>query len=347
MTAALNGRGSTMGDTSGVTSAIEPHLEFVPSVVHEGVRVRLYLNRVYMCPVGQTFHEFLIDVVKWTFGERWWVDQVALPAQERHVVVQWTYRDAEFKSSRTDESHRDPASGAFSAPIPGPLRALLTLGYDLYCLQLRHPLPESLLKRLRTRSQFQGARYEVATAAIMTRAGFSLRFLDDVPGDQKRAEFIGTDRYSAQQVAVEAKSRHRAGVLHVGGEFQYESDWRGIATLIRRSRGKKPAGLPYVVFVDVNLPHTPGTDFERKPWLSDVRRALDGLGPPTESNPDEFSALFITCFGDHFGDLDDLAPPPEWGVVIPRFAETPLSGGTMLRRVADSVGRHGQVPDEV
>ena len=42
----------------------EPHIQFVPSVVHKGHRMRAVWSGIYARPLHETFHEFLINLVK-------------------------------------------------------------------------------------------------------------------------------------------------------------------------------------------------------------------------------------------------------------------------------------------
>ena len=319
-------------------------MHLVPSIPYAGQRVRVFRNAPCVRPLEETFHEFLVGVVKWALGCEWWDAQRNAVGKEQHIVLSWAADWESFTSDHTDEEHADAGQPTFSTEAPGSLWALVTFGYDLYCLLQTGNLPQSLIKRLRNRKQFQGARYEVAVAATMKRAGFDLVFLDDARITEKHSEFIGVDRHSPVRLAVEAKSRHRPGVMHTEGEFKYDGDWKGIARLVRDALEKASADLPLVVFVDVNLPFTPGSDPNEKPWFSDLRLAMDAAGSPSPSNPDRFALLLTTCFSDHFAGVEDPAPPGEWGVVVPKYSATPLSDTAVRDRIIETVGRYGKIP---
>ena len=62
-------------------------------------------------------------------------------------------------------------------------------------------------KRLGKREQFQGARYEIAVAAIFVRAGYKIEWLTDA--SRRLPEFIARRDGSDVEIAVEAKSRPR------------------------------------------------------------------------------------------------------------------------------------------
>ncbi len=58
------------------------------------------------------------------------------------------------------------------------MRALLSLDYDFYSLQhCGAEVLSKLLNRLRNEQQFQGARYEIAVAALSCRAGFEIKWI--------------------------------------------------------------------------------------------------------------------------------------------------------------------------
>ena len=323
----------------------EPHMHFVPSIVHSGQRIRVLGNAPCVRPIEESFHEFLAGVVKWALGQEWWDEQSEVPAEDRHIVLSWAADWVGFTTARTDEAHADAGQPTFSADALGSLWALVNFGYDFYCLLQTGRVPKELIKRLRNRDQFQGARYEVAVAAIMKRAGFDLVFLDDAKITEKHSEFIAADRHSSVRLAVEAKSRHRPGVLHTEGEFQYDGDWKGLARLVRDALAKASPGLPLVVFVDVNLPFTKGSSPDEKPWFVDLRLAMEAAGKPTASDPDRFALLFATCFSDHFAGVENLAPPGEWGVVVPKHSAVALSDTEVRDRIMETVGRYGKVPE--
>ena len=159
--------------------SVEPHLDLIPSIVwkEQNCRVRLLWNRLHRCPMTQTFHEFLIDLVKWTFGRQWWMQQVSMRDEDRHAVVRWAYAWAEVTKAVATTGRSE--GGEKSMLAPGPVWSLVQLGYDFYCLQGRNKLPEPLLGRLRRHRTFQGARYEITAASVMIRSGFEIEFLEE------------------------------------------------------------------------------------------------------------------------------------------------------------------------
>lgn len=330
------------------TESVEPNIDLVPSIEFEGKRVRILHNTLHICPETQTFHEFLIGLIQQTLGIPWWKHQVRTALENRHVIAKWKYAFARATKRPSDSIQRLEDDRAFIADASGPVWSLLMLGYDLYCLKAENQLPAFLVERLRRNQSFQSARYEVGVAAIMARGNYDITFLDDQERAKKHCEFIGRHKPTGIVVAVEAKSRRRAGVLHEKGQFAYDGDVRGIAKLVRTAKGQRPEGIPFLIFVDMNLPLSPATPPEAKPWLNDVKLALDDrFGTPSAVKPDPFTALIATNFALHYGGEDIPVGRGEWGVVIPRYPEVAVPDSRALHDVWQSLHRYDDIPAEV
>ncbi len=322
---------------------VEPHLSLVPSVIWDGKRWRAVFSKLYYRPLTETFHEFLIQVIKWTFGEPWWRSQVGMIEGQRHIVVRWAYQYADLTQKAIWNKDSAPP---FAVPANGPTWALLSLGYDLFCLQACNVLPDFVVERLRNRSAYQGARYEIAVAAILMRSGFNITFLDESSKSDKHCEFIATHRSKGIMIGVEAKSRRRPGAVNESGEFSYSEDVRGLENLVRQAKKQGPAGLPFLIFIDLNLPASPGLPSAERPWMKDVMKLMDRLGVPTAESPDPYSALVLTNYAFHFGNPNSRVPKPEWGMVISRYAMHPID----VHHIAvleETLDRYGVIPAEV
>jgi len=325
----------------------EPHLHLVPSVIFNGFRIRALSDKVHSRPLTETFHEFLIGVVHWAFGETWWKQQLGMPANKRHVVVRWYLTYCEFTRQRTGPDTKRADDVSYSSPATGPLWALLTLGYDLFCLEFTRELPSALLDRLRQHAAFQSARYELMTAAVLIRAGFHLEYLDEQQIREKHGEFIARHPVLGERrLVVEAKTRIRPGVLHAPGIFSYAGDARGLEELVRNALRKRPADLPFVVFLDVNFPPTPDKEVFEKPWVEDIKRVLTLLGTPSPEKADRFSLLAVTNFAYHLGAEDARVPHPEFTLILPKFAEVSLDT-SVVAMIDSSLGRYHVVPDQL
>jgi hypothetical protein len=190
------------------------------SYVWKEHRWRIIWNRMHYRPLDETFHDFLINLMRGTLGKDWVVQQAELAPGERHVVARWL--DA-FKN--IPNSPLRIGDGVY---VPsGQMRSALSFAYDLYLLQIDNKLPESLIARLRDRVAFQGARYEVAIASIFVRADFDITLLDASIKNTKHCEFVAKHKVSNNRLSVEAKSRVRRGVLNQPGSFDEDKDVKG------------------------------------------------------------------------------------------------------------------------
>ena len=328
-------------------SYVEPFLRLVPSVIVGKHRIRAVFDKLRVRPIEETFHEFLIAIVQWTFGEPWWKRQVGMPKTERHVVVRWWFDFNNLRQKRIGEVKEGPSGPIYSANATGNIWSLLLFGWDLYCLQTKNMLPDFLREKLRDHKSFQAARYEIAVAAVIVRAGFEIDLLDEAGVQEKHCEFIAKHRDHITQLGIEAKSRIRPGVLNEPGDFNYTEDWKGMRKLIRSAKKQKPPDLAFLIFIDVNLPLTPGIPPLQKPWLVDLQKALAILGEPSTKNPDPFNALIPTNFARYFLDASVESPPLEFGFVLSGFPQTSLPNHEVLNAIWDSLDRYGKIPDDI
>jgi hypothetical protein len=304
------------------------YIDFIPPVLWNDRKVRCLGSGVYLRPPNETFHEFLIHVLCVTLGKDWRATHAALPAATRHVVVKCLEDWDRWKALNADADvlARD---GHHSAAPSGWVQYLISLAWDLATVLRTGALPNALLDRLRDMTAFQGARYELAVAAIFGRLNCEIRFLDEDPGlrSEKHVEFVATHRPTGQEIAVEAKSRHRAGVLHQHGERDDDDPLRGdakggVRRLFMKAMDKAPAGTPYMVFIDINAPVAAAEVDAR--WKTGVQAWISGLRVPTADAPDEYNALYVTNFSPHY-DGADLSTGVAWLSVIPLYARTPAA----------------------
>ncbi|HKO60824.1 MAG TPA: hypothetical protein VJV03_06665, partial [Pyrinomonadaceae bacterium] len=164
---------------------------------------RIVWNAVHFRPKTETFHEFIINVLKWTVGKAWYEDQVTLAPHARHVIVKWVYAFGQLARSLTPPNHDQRQ--VLEATLTGEVKELLVLADDIYRLQLVRKLPRKLVQRLRSYEAFQGARYEIAIAATFIRCGFEIQWIDERA--KKHCEFNATHKATGETISVETKSR--------------------------------------------------------------------------------------------------------------------------------------------
>lgn len=328
----------------------EPNINIVPSVVWKGYRHRVIWNRIHHRPINETFHDFLRNILLWTFGKKWHEEQVKIEHEKRHVVGKWLFALSEWQRSIIKDENKEIYEGheRWRGIESGEVKAFMQIAYDIYCLQIVNELPAFLVRRLRNNREFQGARYEVAVAAIIARAGFEITFLDKDMKQEKHCEFIAKHKLSNIEIGVEAKSRHRKGVLNEDGDYIANNEQGGnVWRLFREARTQKPIDIPFLIFIDMNIPPTPNIPTQDKVWVKDVMKMVNDCGLATPSKPDPFNASIFTNYAYYYTGNSGNAPSGEYCVCISNCPETTLMNKSVLNEIIDSVSRYGQIPDEV
>jgi hypothetical protein len=297
-------------------------------------KFRAVRNKLYQRPLKESFYDFQLNHLLWLLGEDWFDAEMAKPLEDRHVILKW--RDERNQQLRKHQDPNDPEA-LVRAPLTGAMRALHVLADDLY--QLAHALvpPRQILARLRDQRQFQGARYEILTASLFARCGFEAEFIED--SSKRNPEFIAEK--DGERIAVEAKSRHRAGVLNERGAFREDAPAE-IRRLYESAARQNPGDLPFLIFIDVNLRLTPDVPPLEKNWIKEAMQMFEHRGAEGLQNYD--TALILTNFGWHFS-REGGSPSEEnmWArAEHPRF---PVRQET-LDLLARAISEYGKVVDE-
>lgn len=329
---------------------IEKNLHIVPSIVAKGYRLRAIWNRIYKRPLKETFHEFIMSMLLGIYGEEWRKQQMELDEKDRHIIMKWVFSDFELskKALMVGEKEIDEYGiETWGCIASGESQALIQLAYDIYCLQIINKLPSFMIKKLKDKVDFQSVRYEIAVAAIMARAGFDIEFLDDKIKSEKHCEFIAKHKNSGIEIGVEAKSRRRKGVLNESGEYNYNMDIRGdMWFLFKKARSQKADGLPFLIFIDMNIRPTPDIPLDSKPWNKDIVKMVSDYGEATEERPDPYNALILTNYSFYYTGQEEM-PSGEYFFVISKVPETKLVDSTILDEVFESVHCYSRIPEEV
>jgi len=136
----------------------------------------------------------------------------------------------------------------------GFMAAYLNLAYDLYVVADNSVLSDRTLARLKHVDQFQGARHELFAEATCLRAGFQVTHEDEKDSLTRHVEFTATHKTTGQKISVEAKSRHRRGVLGFSGFSKSNQKIKlDFSSLVRKAVRKSPPH-PLAIFLDTNLP---------------------------------------------------------------------------------------------
>jgi hypothetical protein len=317
------------------------HINYVSPLQWQQGKVWAIGSRIYAArPANETFHEFILHVLRQTLGEPWRADQAELPEADRHFVFKCFEQLRIFRKVRIDPEEL-ARERQVSAEANGWVRYLISLAWDVATLIHAGEPPEELVNRLRDGHNYQGARYELAIAAIFARLDCSIRWLDENSAlrSVRHVEFEATHRPTGQTFAVEAKSRHRGGVLNHPGtpdpDDPLRADARAVRRLFMNAVEKAPESMPYFVFIDINAPR----EADRE-WQADVQRWMYRLPHPTAEAPDVVNATYITNFSPHY-DADAVSHAGAWLVAWPPYARVQLQHDFQpaLMRALDAYGR--------
>jgi hypothetical protein len=205
------------------------------------------------------------------------------------------------------------------------------------------------VERLRLKKSFQATKYEIAVAAILTRAGFQIEFLDPSKQTGKHCEFLARHPRHPVAIHVEVKSRVRDGIYHQPGEFHYQGDLKGLLKLVSKARkqgGASPQD-PLLIFVDVNVPATPDTPPQEKAWITDMNKVFDRVqNQEPSSDAATWSAVVATNFAMHLGDDEHRSPPVEAGMVWSSSTRAPIPEH-LRSAIMNEVLHYGRIPQEV
>lgn len=295
-------------------------------------------GRTYLIPPQVTFHEFIVMHLQMILGREWGMAELAKPLENRHLIVQWLAALAERRKAPPAAVH----GAVREVDHTGSTLALLTLAYDVYSIYHCADLPNSLTKRLKHPAQFQGAKYEIAVAGLFVRAGFTIEWIADP--SRKRPEFLATHKTTGERIVVEAKSRHRRGVLTQPGAEDVSAMKGDLGGLLNAALAKETDGLAYAIYLDANLPMTETTNPLTRGWVKDVKQMLDEQQEGTPTRPDPFTSITVTNFSWHY--VGNTAQPgrSEALLVLPRYAAVPLRDRRTVELILEAADQYGMLP---
>lgn len=139
------------------------HVQPIKSAVVSGQRIVAFGNTI-ATGTWKTFGDFLKDYLVEKLTSAWGTSEIQSKAlKDRHPILQWYDALCEFQQRNL---HTADEAGLFHAQPDGPTLAYYLLAYDLYQLAENAEVQARFLARLRDPRQFQGARYELAVAAV-------------------------------------------------------------------------------------------------------------------------------------------------------------------------------------
>jgi hypothetical protein len=320
------------------------------AVKHAGTTFVAVGARLLHDPRWKTFHDFLFTYIGTVFEQDWFTQELSLPLERRHPLMQW-YDALRVLGEARRFRRGEPAR--VNNP-PARVSALLSFAYDLYTLEHHGLLPQQLVERLKRKDQFQGARYEAYVAAAFVRAGFTIVLEDESDNTASHCEFGATHIATGATYSVEAKSRHRPGVLGQAGTPQPWSEIEADLSRLFVRALRKQAAHTRIVFIDVNVPPSEGSLLESE-WFKKLAHQLKRFEenpPPGPSLPAAF--VFLTNFPYHF--VEEGKPLHGSAALFTGFNVADFRAGDpaliaakypTILALHDSVLRHTAVPQDL
>jgi hypothetical protein len=232
--------------------------------------------------VANAIHDYAL----WFFGEERLAVEEAKPFEHRHPAIQWLHAHYEM-SEREEYEHQNGYAAAWHR-----------FAYDLFTISDNAKLQNELKRKLLNNRDFQAGRFELKVAALCATAGFDLSFENERDRGKRHPEFFGVDRNSGARIAVEAKSRHRKGVLgFAGGSSPIAGSELGVRNCLIDAYKKQPEA-PFYVFVDCNLP--PRTEDSMRRWEDELYNLMQDLDAEGYASPCPANAVFFMNDPSHY-----------------------------------------------
>ena len=302
-----------------------------------GKRMVTVKNKIFL-EDWRFFSDFLRDYVPYVFGDDWCKAEMTRPEAERHPVTKWRTQGAIYMNAQPAQP-----DGSRVAPPSGAISAYMCFAYDLFVVDDNGELDDALIERLKIREQFQGARHELFAQATCLRAGFTVQHENEKDGSRRHAEFTATHKATGQMLSIEAKSRHRSGVLAVPGRRAEKPDLR-FGALINDAVSKKPQH-PFVIFIDTNMPFKWADRFYpvrggeiQDGWM----HALLERTKTTHNNLDPYCMIVFSNHPHHYAS-DELDPQKHLFSVVSQDVQADLAA---LRSLHDAANLYGNIPYE-
>jgi hypothetical protein len=316
------------------------HVRPVIAADHLGKKFVAIGNRLEYSETWKFIPDFLLDYVPHVFGKDWWDAEVAKPEGERHQVFQWRVGCLRRMRAGVD------ANGKRTVTADGMTGAYLSFAFNLFAIEDNSRLDDVLLRRLKHPEQFQGALHEVFAEATCLRAGFAIEREDERDPATRHAEFTATHKITGERFSVEAKSKHRPGVLGQAGVAQPHEKLRlTYGRLINDAAAKNPMH-PLVIFLDTNLPfrsahHVYGNDpAVPSRYITELCKRICN----EHGGQYPFVMLTLTNIPHHYAAPHENDPPRHVHSIMTEHPGT--NKGKALRALYNAVALYGNTPNE-
>ncbi len=245
-----------------------PMVQKVGDKVFTAIEGSLY-KQVQEGPYG--FMNIIHDHALHFFGDAFLEVEESKPFDQRHPAIQWMHAYVEDRNNQLNAGKSDDEVDQLGVGA-----AWFRFAYDLHTIRDNAKLRRHFKERIPYPSAFQGIRHELRVAALCIVAGFTVEFEDETDNSRGHPEFVAIDRFSSAKIAVEAKSRHRRGVLSFeSGKYETPGNNVNIRDIVKDAY-QTETELPLYVFVDVNLPPVTGEE-QLQEWFAEIHDTMGNL----------------------------------------------------------------------
>lgn len=305
-------------------------------------------NKLHYSKKWKTFHDFLFDYIKTCLNTDWGNAELKKEFSERHPIIQWYQYLCDFQRNNIEKEGE-----IYSALCTGPVGAYLSLAYDLYLLRHNSLLQDRLVDRLKDKNQFQGARYEIYVTSSFVKAGLNIEFEDETDKSKSHCEFVATHKKTGKKYSVEAKSRHRPGLLGQTGDLRNPDEIRLRIGGLLRNALKKEASHPRIVFIDINMPPKEGGPFDRS-WFKSLMAEVSKVEKEnTNGAPFPPAYLIFTNHPHHYVGEEEPEPQRNFLMTALNIPHFKISNPQIARMAEptifslwESINAHTKVPND-
>jgi hypothetical protein len=275
---------------------------------HNGLAVQILGENSILRGKWITFVDFLLTYMIEKLTSAWGNSEISKPEENRHQIIKLYQELCKWQIAN------GAVEGIVQETYPsGFAQEYLSIAWDLFLVEDNFVLPENLIVRMKDRKNYQGARYELHIISCLLRSGYKLKYENEADGKTRHVELHAIDKRTAEVMAVEAKSRHRNGIIDFYSKSQLDSASLGIRRLIADAM-TKPTTAPYYLFIDVNLGVIPLNEFYMK-YRDEICSIIDSLENKYDGESGSpISGYFITNNPTHY--IGENPVPPDSGFNI-------------------------------
>lgn len=320
------------------------YVNYVNPIIFKDKKIWAIKNRIYQRDnKHETFSDFCIFILLEKLGPEW-LNEIKYKKEELNFLEKAFTEVIKLKGSAIFNGVK-VREGVYSTNPNGYIKSIYSLAFDIFTLDHVSNIPDKLIQRLKNTNEYQGVRYEIMIAAVIARLGFNITWIDN--STAKHCEFIAEHQVSGTKIGVEAKSRHRKGVLNQLGILDmYKSKKGDIQGLLTSALEKEECGLmPYIIFIDINSPLENKSRMEDVPWVKDIiKNAKRKNKIISVNNKSDYNFIFFTNHSYHY-DQEKNAGGNEILSQAPQFVKFVLPDDSLHEGIQNALKWYGNIPD--